>query len=223
MVLRSAVCAAAAALWSHACAQETNSLALRGAPPGSVAILDYDAAYNSSEFGKRIQAEFASARQFLLGQNRYFDCLLTSEENQIAGEKPDMNNEAFNALRDEFRAKARERRQIQDEKVVRLSRWLEAENERFSGTVDRISEEMATEHGLLAVFSDDAFYFDGAIELTRLFVDKLNNDTCEISAGSSFCDGTEENYVTAAAYVGLNSADIDAESVCAWETAEYEQ
>ncbi len=212
MPVRFAVCAATAVFGAEAFAQDAGSLDLRGAEADRVAILDFNAAYNGSDFGRRIQAEFTAARESLDNQNRYFDCVLVKEENEIADAKPTMDEDSFNERRSEFTAKAGERRRVQDEKQNMLVEWADAEIGKFREAVAHVSEEVAMGRDLDAILFDEGLaWYDRGFELSWLFVQLLNRD---------FGDGTGGDYVAAAVHAGLDAADIDpVDADCADELA----
>ncbi|MCY4196881.1 MAG: hypothetical protein OXD33_08200 [Rhodobacteraceae bacterium] len=200
-----------AVLWGHAAiAQTTRHYELQSNNAERIAILDFNAAYNGSEFGRRIQSEYTLANQQLVRQNRYFDCLLEKEERLIADAKPSLDDQSFARRRDAFTDKADQRRRIQDTKVALVGEWAESEVARFRESIAHVSGEVARDRDLDAIILDnEVVWYDRRFELSWLFVQLLNRD---------FGDGTGDGYISAADYSRL-AADIadEADPDCAAE------
>ena len=159
----------------------------QSSPSINLAVLDSIGTYRRSEFGRRIEEENQRAIKQLEQQNRFFDCVLTVEENRLLQLKPTLNEDEFNELRVRFAATAERRRGSQDEKENQLTEWYRGEQSRYQNALASMTQSFANREGVnFVVESNQVVFFDTRFDLTELFIRLMNSEFGDGRAGPNY-------------------------------------
>ncbi|MCY3878498.1 MAG: OmpH family outer membrane protein [Rhodobacteraceae bacterium] len=167
-----------------------------------IAIIDIDRVYSGSEFGRRIEQEFAQAADGLRRQNNCYDGVFEELEQELSNTKPDMSNEEFVARRGEFTELANRRRDLQDQKWERLRIWREQEIERFQLALARVIQGFADTHGInFIAHANQVAWHDQKLRIDIQITEILD---------STFAPGAGNGYKPAWISAGITEGDAGA-------------
>lgn len=125
-------------------------LAARGL--SGVVVLDEDALFEGSAFGRRVLEELDIASAALAAENRALEAELAAEERRLADLRAETEPEVFRDMADAFDARVVATRAEQDNKALALSRRLEAERARFfDAALPALLEEVEARGALLVL------------------------------------------------------------------------
>lgn len=118
-----------------------------GRPTSDILIVDQDALFSASAWGRRVSAETEARAQALAAENRRLEAELSAEEQALTEQRAGMAPEAFRAAADAFDAKAVEIRRTQDAKERDLLRGRDAERQGFFNAAVPVMAEFLQERG----------------------------------------------------------------------------
>lgn len=125
--------------------------AQQSAPQSAIAILDQEALFERTAYGRAIQAKIQAEADALLGENRKIDAALEAEERDLTDRRNKMTPETFRPLADAFDVKANELRKAQDAKSRDLARSRDQMRQDFFQNIGPIIGEKMIERGAAVV------------------------------------------------------------------------
>lgn len=125
-------------------------------PPIGIAILDQDALFLDSEFGRRIQRDLERDRAALAAENRRIETALIEEERALTEQRGTIPPEEFAALAAGFDEKVQRIREEQDRKAQRLQEELDRARQRFLSVVGPVLTDILQRRGAAVLIDDQA-------------------------------------------------------------------
>ncbi len=157
---------AAALVAGPAVAQDALSVAEPPAavPLSPVVVLDRDALYARSAFGRRVAADVEAASNDLAAENRRLESELEAEERALTARRETMEPDAFRELAAEFDTRVTAIRQAQDAKARAIAQQTERAQALFLDQANPILVELAREADALVIL-DKRFAIASADEI----------------------------------------------------------
>ena len=157
---------AAALVAGPAVAQDALSVAEPPAavPLSPVVVLDRDALYARSAFGRRVAADVEAASNDLAAENRRLESELEAEERALTARRETMEPDAFRELAAEFDTRVTAIRQAQDAKARAIAQQTERAQALFLEQANPILVELAREADALVIL-DKRFAIASADEI----------------------------------------------------------
>lgn len=118
---------------------------------GGLIIVDQEAMFLQSAFGKRIRAELEEASRALSAENRQIEAELTAEERGLTDRRSTIPIEEFRREAAAFDAKVVRIRTEREAKGRDLNRRADQERKRFLEAALPVLEQLVQERGALAV------------------------------------------------------------------------
>ena len=133
-------------------------------PQSPVVVLDRDALYARSAFGRRVAADIDAASTDLATENRRLESELEAEERALTEQRETMEPDAFRELASEFDTRVTAIRQAQDAKARAIAQQTDRAQALFLEQANPILVEMAREAGALVIL-DKRFAIASADEV----------------------------------------------------------
>ncbi|MCK0166543.1 OmpH family outer membrane protein [Jannaschia sp. S6380] len=154
-----------------------------GVPQSSVVVLDRDALFAQSMFGRRVARDIEAASAELAVENRRIESELEAEEQALTDRRAAMNPEAFRELAADFDARVTDIRQTQAAKARAITQQGERAQALFLERANPILVELARETGALVIL-DRRLVIASAdqVDITVLAQDRID---------AALGDGTE--------------------------------
>ena len=133
-------------------------------PQSPVVVLDRDALYARSAFGRRVAADIDAASTDLATENRRLESELEAEERALTEQRETMESDAFRELASEFDTRVTAIRQAQDAKARAIAQQTDRAQALFLEQANPILVEMAREAGALVIL-DKRFAIASADEV----------------------------------------------------------
>ena len=133
-------------------------------PQSPVVVLDRDALYARSAFGRRVAADIDAASTDLATENRRLESELEAEERALTARRETMEPDAFRELASEFDTRVTAIRQAQDAKARAIAQQTDRAQALFLEQANPILVEMAREAGALVIL-DKRFAIASADEV----------------------------------------------------------
>jgi Skp family chaperone for outer membrane proteins len=120
-------------------------------PRISVVVLDLDALFAGSAFGRRVRDEIEQASATLAAENRRIEAELVEEEQRLTERRAELPREEFEALADAFDSRVEVIRQDQDSKGRAIAQRSERAETVFLDRVNPLLVSLAREVGALVI------------------------------------------------------------------------
>ncbi|WP_299837895.1 OmpH family outer membrane protein [uncultured Jannaschia sp.] len=133
-------------------------------PLSPVVVLDRDALYARSAFGRRVAADVEAASNDLAAENRRLESELEAEERALTARRETMEPDAFRELAAEFDTRVTAIRQAQDAKARAIAQQTERAQALFLEQANPILVELAREADALVIL-DKRFAIASADEI----------------------------------------------------------
>ncbi len=184
MAVRAAALPAALLAASGAVAQEAGAPLPQGpiaggltefTVPSPVLVLDQEALFAGSAFGRRVQGELEAESAALTAENRQIEADLMKEEQALTVQRGSLPPEDFVALARSFDGKVQRIRAEQDGKARELQARVDAERQRFLSQVAPLLAELVRARGAVAIIDRKAILlaFDG-IDITEAAIEAVD-------------------------------------------------
>ncbi|WP_299814962.1 OmpH family outer membrane protein [uncultured Jannaschia sp.] len=144
-----------------AAAQEAPPAGLRQSP---IVVLDRDALYAQSAFGRRVAADIEAASNELAAENRRLEAELETEERALTERRATMDPDGFRELAAAFDTRVTAIRQAQDAKARAIAQQTERAQALFLEQANPILVELAREADALVIL-DKRFAIASADEI----------------------------------------------------------
>ena len=116
-----------------------------------VVVLDRDALFSQSGFGRRVRADIEAASTRLAAENRRIEAMLEAEERALTERRVTEEADAFRELAEEFDARVEGIRQAQDAKARAIQNETERAQQLFLERTGPILGALAREVGALVI------------------------------------------------------------------------
>lgn len=126
-----------------------------GISPVPYRILDQDRLLRGSRLGQAILAGIRAAEAALEAENQQYFDQLAAEERELTEARATLTPEAFRARADAFDARVEQIRAERAAASQELTRWSEAEAQRFFDAALPVLVQMMNEEGILALLKPD--------------------------------------------------------------------
>ena len=120
-------------------------------PQMAVVVLDREAVYDRSAFGRRVREDTEAALRALAGENRRIEAELEAEERALTARRATTEPEAFRDLARDFDARVEEIRRTQDAKERAIGETTERAQAEFFERASPILSALARESGALVI------------------------------------------------------------------------
>ncbi|MGX9354043.1 OmpH family outer membrane protein [Roseobacteraceae bacterium S113] len=158
-----------------ASAQEASRSASLSDVRSPVLVLDYDALFSQSEFGRRVSDEIQRDGRDLVEENERIEAELTAEELLLTSQRDTMSADAFRALADEFDRKVQRLRSEQDAKARNVGQDREGEEQRFRSLVTPVIAGIMQETGAAVVIDrNQAIVWAEVVDITQIVLERVN-------------------------------------------------
>ena len=127
------------------------TVAAQGVPEGAVVVLDQDALFARSLFGRRLREEIETASNALASENRRIESELEAEERDLTDRRADMEPEAFRLLADAFDVRVEGIRREQDAKTRAIEQRSDRARAVFQENASPVLFDLAREVGALVI------------------------------------------------------------------------
>lgn len=150
---RLAVALAAALFAAPVVAQQlgSGSAPAAGVPASAVVVLDRDALFTQSLFGKRIASDIEAASVDLATENRQIEADLEAEELELTTLRDTMDPDEFRGVAADFDEKVNGIRQAQDAKSRAITQQTERAQQIFLEQANPVLVRLAQETGALVI------------------------------------------------------------------------
>lgn len=176
-------------LFGMAHAQEPSS-ALRS----PILVIDFEALFRNSEFGRAIQSDLDEKSRALAAENARIDRELAAEEKALTAQRGTLAAEDFRNLADDFDARVQQLRAEQDEKAQAINRLQAEEQLQFRQAAVPILGQLMLETGALIVMEKrSVLVFNDGIDVTEITAERL--DAVQANALDSPTPGTVEGTI----------------------------
>jgi Skp family chaperone for outer membrane proteins len=139
----------------------------------SIGTLDQDALFRNSLFGQRVSQEVSDERELLLTKELLLQSELEAEEQSLTVKRKLTGTEEFKKLAEEFDEKVQKIRAETTEARINLSKYSDAERNRFFQialpTLVQLSEELG-----LSTLLDHRMVILSLKDITEVAVDRVN-------------------------------------------------
>ncbi|MEM7709723.1 MAG: OmpH family outer membrane protein [Pseudomonadota bacterium] len=142
--------ALAICLGGAAMAQEAGAPAV-GVPRSPIVVLDQDALFSGSLFGRRVVRDIDAANRELEMENRRIEGELEREERDLTERRTEMEPDAFRELASEFDARVTDIRRTQDAKSRAVQQQFERAQALFLERANPVLIALAQETGALVI------------------------------------------------------------------------
>jgi len=156
---------------------------LSGAPAVSYAqsvafrILDEERLLRESRLGQQILADIRAAEQALEQENQRISDQLSAEERTLTEERALLSPEEFRARADAFDQRVEEIRAERNQRSIELTRFSEAEAQRFFDTALPVLVELMNEEGLVAIFKPEILIIGADwLDMTDVAIRRLDSN-----------------------------------------------
>jgi Skp family chaperone for outer membrane proteins len=158
-------------------------------PRSSVVVLDRDALFARSLFGRRVTRDIEAATQALAAENRKIEQALEAEERVLTERRGEMETAAFRELAAEFDARVNDIRETQLSKERAIRQQGERAQALFLERANPILVELARETGALVIL-DRRIVIASAdqvdiTDLARTRIDEALGDGADLEGGAS--------------------------------------
>ena len=144
-------------------------------PVGPVAVLDQDALFAESEFGRRTRTEVEAASNALAAENRAIEAALAAEERDLTERRPTMEPEAFRAEAAAFDARVQDIRRERDARESALQLARSNASTQFFERVRPIVGQLMIERGASTVIdSRSVFVTVRSVDITQAAVARID-------------------------------------------------
>ena len=144
-------------------------------PRGPVAVLDQDALFAESEFGRRTRAEVEAASNALAAENREIEAALAAEERDLTERRRTMEAGAFRELAAAFDRKVEGIRQAQDAKTRAIQQMSERARVLFLDRTRPLLVALADELGAAVVLDRRVVIVaSDRVDITRQAIERLD-------------------------------------------------
>ncbi len=140
-----------------------------------VLMVDQDALFQRSAYGRRIETELSEASAILQAENREIEAELAAEELMLTEQRATMEPEAFRELAAEFDAKVVEIRRTQDQKGRDLTRRPDEARQEFFQAALPVLAEIVRERRAVAILDTRAVILSAdAIDITEEAIRRID-------------------------------------------------
>ena len=120
-------------------------------PPPPVLVVNQDALFETSAFGRSAQARLEAASATLVAENRQIEAALEAEERDLTARRATLPVDEFHALADAFNVKVEGIRKAQDSKSRSITRSRDDDRQRFFQAAAPVLAEILRERGAVMV------------------------------------------------------------------------
>jgi len=143
--------------------------------PGGFLVIDQDALFSRSAFGKRILAETDAATKTLMAENRGIEAQLVAEEKDLTERRPKMKPEDFRTLADAWDQKVQGIREEQTHKGDEIGKSLETHRrEFFQAIVPVLAGILRETHAVAILDKRTVLISANVIDATDLAVSRID-------------------------------------------------
>ena len=121
------------------------------APVGGILVVDQEALFTLSMYGKRVLSEIDTARNDLVEENRQIETELVAEERALTEQRATLDSDEFRRLADEFDQKVQQIRAEQDAKNDVIAAGLEEARRFYFQTVVPVLAGILRDEGAVAI------------------------------------------------------------------------
>ncbi|MGB3556538.1 MAG: OmpH family outer membrane protein [Jannaschia sp.] len=122
-----------------------------GVPQSAVVVLDRDALFGGSLYGRRVAGDIEAASVALVAENDRIDTELETEEQALTAQREGMDTVAFRKLADDFDTRVVAIRRAQDAKARAIQQQSDRAQALFFERVNPILVDLARETGALVI------------------------------------------------------------------------
>jgi len=190
MVLRAIIAAGLASLGlAGAEAQNIGTDALRSTPeiqvlPGGFLVIDQEALFKKSAFGKRILSETDRATKDLVAENRQIETRLIAEEKDLTDRRPGLAADEFRVLADVFDEKVQQIRDEQSQKSDAIGAALDQHRREFFQAIIPVLAEILRETHAVAILDKRTVLISvNLIDATDIAVSRIDQRLGDGAAG----------------------------------------
>ena len=122
----------------------------RAAPP-PVLVVNQDALFETSAFGRSAQARLEAASATLVAENRQIEAALEAEERDLTARRATLPVDEFHALADAFNVKVEGIRKAQDAKSRSITRARDEDRQRFFTAAAPVLADLLRESGAVVI------------------------------------------------------------------------
>jgi Skp family chaperone for outer membrane proteins len=119
--------------------------------PGGFLVIDQEALFSRSAFGKRILAETDKATKDLVAENHKIEAQLVAEEKDLTERRPKMQPDAFRKLADAFDQKVQTIRDEQNHKSDQIGKALDQHRREFYQAIVPVLADILRETRAVAI------------------------------------------------------------------------
>lgn len=121
--------------------------------PSPILTIDIDRLFTESDYGKRIERDYADKAKALAAENRKIEAQLSLEEKDLTAKRATMSPEDFRKLADAFDAKVQAIRKARETKTRELEDARQSERDKFLQLVVPILGSVMRELGAVAILN----------------------------------------------------------------------
>ena len=143
--------------------------------PGGFLVIDQDALFARSAFGKRILAETDAATKALVAENRNIEAQLVAEEKDLTERRPKMKPEDFRKLADAWDTKVQGIREEQTHKSDQIGKSLDQHRREFFQAIVPVLADILRETRAVAILDKRTVLISSnQIDATDLAVSRID-------------------------------------------------
>lgn len=143
----------------------------------SILVIDFEAVFDQSAFGRRINAEIEREGRAIAAQNRQIEAELIEEERQLTELRPTLVPDEFRKLANDFDVKVQRLRSEQDAKARAIGTRTEEARRRFLIVAQPVLESLVRDAGAdLILERRTVFFAVDSIDVTDRAVALINRE-----------------------------------------------
>lgn len=161
-----------------------------GVPMSAVVVLDRDALFARSLFGRRVAADIEAASSALAAENRQIEADLEAEEQDLTTQRDEMEMAAFRELATAFDRRVTGIRQAQDAKARAISQQTDRAQQTFLEQANPVLVRLAQETGALVILDRRTVIASAdQVDITELALTRIDE---ALGDGSALLEGAAE-------------------------------
>ena len=169
------------ALWLPLAAMAQDAAGPVGPAPPSILVINQDALFEQSAFGRNAQARLEAASKALVAENREIEAALEAEERDLTERRGTLPSDTFRAESEAFNVKVEGIRKAQDAKSRAITRGRDEDRQKFLQAAAPILAQLLREHGAVVVLDQSQVVLSlDRIDITAEAVQRLD---AEIGTG----------------------------------------